>query len=149
MRITKVALSVLFLALFCSLLTNAEVIQLRGVSTEVKPDTDLQYNAQALMEIQAIKSVLIAFVNSPISSKAKYVSPKYKSIFKNTDEVLSVVFNKEAYLKLDIRRIEYFYPRVSLKADLYWAMEGYEGVQTFHFMFTKENGKWLIDWMVY
>jgi hypothetical protein len=37
----------------------------------------------------------------------------------------------------------------SAKINLYWANEGYEGIQTFHFSLIKEVDKWLIDWIVY
>jgi hypothetical protein len=50
---------------------------------------------------------------------------------------------------MDIRRIEYWQKNATVKANLYWAFEGYEGLQTFYFMLVKENEKWLVDWMAH
>jgi hypothetical protein len=131
-------------------LTQGEMIYLKEVRTEEKPTEVKYYSEQELMEMQSIKNVLIRFVKSQIKSKAEFLSSKYKNIFKNLEKKLAATFNKESYFKMDIRKIEYFKEaKATAEANLYWAFEGYQGVQTFHFSLVKENGQWLIDWMVY
>jgi hypothetical protein len=126
------------------------MIQLKEVRTEEKPTEVKYYSEKELMEMQSIKNMLITFVKSQTKSKAEFLSSKYKNIFKNTEKKLAAAFNKESYFKMDIRKIEYFREgKANAEANLYWFFEGYEGVQTFHFSLVKENGKWLIEWMVY
>ncbi|MBI5966362.1 MAG: hypothetical protein HY882_00695 [Deltaproteobacteria bacterium] len=81
-----------------------------------------------MTEIQSIRNSLIIFVKSPIKSKPKLVSSKYKGIFKDTLQALSAAFNKESYFKMDIRKIEYFREgKATAEANLYWAFEGLRG----------------------
>jgi len=127
----------------------AEVIQLVTVRSETKKDELKQYDDITLKEIQLIKSTLITFVKSPIEAKAKLVSSKYKSIKSDTTRALSSAFGKEYYSKMDLRKIDYFNNAATAEIDLYWFLEGYKGIQTFHFTLVKEDGKWLVAWMVY
>lgn len=128
----------------------AEVIQLVTVRSETKKDERKQYDEKTLKEIQLIKNALVTFVKSPIKAKSKLVSSKYKNIKKNITRALSSAFGKESYSKIDLRKIDYFGEgRANAETNLYWAFEGYEGIQTFHFTLVKEKGQWLIDWIVY
>ena len=149
MRVLKLSVLIFTIILFAPHILEAEVVQLVGQSTEVKPDEIKSLNDNDLKEIKDIKISLITFIKAPIKSKTTHLSSKFKKIYKNTEEVLSTAFDKEAYLKLDIRRTEYWQNNATVKANLYWVFEGYEGLQIFYFMFVKENEKWLIDWMVH
>jgi hypothetical protein len=150
MKYIRLATTILIIFLPLSSVLRGEMIQLIKVQTEARPDEVRYYSANELTEIQSIRNNLITFVKSPIKSKTKLVSSKYKGIFKDTFQALSRAFDKESYLKMDLRKIEYFGDgRATAEANLYWAFEGYEGVQTFHFSLVKENGQWLVDWTVY
>jgi len=139
----------LSIALCIPLNIPAEVIQLIDVDSYEKSDWNKQYSDKDLEEIQKIKSHLITFVKSSQKSQLKLLSSKYKDVYKNTEKVLSATFDKEAYLKIDFRKIEYLNKdRATIKANVYWTSEGYEGLQTFYFMLVKQNEKWLVDWMV-
>ncbi len=150
MKTIQIVTITFIIILALSPFVRGEVIQLIGEKTEAKPDELKYYSGKELTEIQSIRNSLIIFVKSPIKSKLKLVSSKYKGIFKDTLQALSAAFNKESYFKMDIRKIEYFREgKATAEATLHWALEGYEGVQNFHFSLVKENGQWLVNWMVY
>jgi hypothetical protein len=129
---------------------ESEVIQLINVSTETKADLLPNYTNEELTDIQDIKTLLVNFIKGTNVSRQEVLSPKYRSRFKDVQRELSSAFNKEAYSKLDIRRLEYLSDSsATVKINLYWEDEGYSGVQTFHFIFAKEKKRWLIDWLVY
>ena len=150
MKLCLLTIFLLMFALFIPINAYPEIVQLIEVNSVEKADDFNEYSENDLLEIQKIKNQIITFVKSPKKSQLSILSPKYKGIFKNTEQELSAVFNKEAYSKIDFRKIEYFDKgKATIKANLYWELEGYDGLQTFYFMLVKENKKWLVDWMVY
>jgi len=150
MKLCLLTIFSLIFALFTPIIASTEVVQLIEVSSLEKAEGFKQYSENDLSEIQKIKNLIITFVKSPKKSQLKLLSLKYKGIFKNADDELSAAFNKESYYKIDFKKIEYFKKgNATVKANLYWGSEGYEGLQTFYFMFVKDDENWLIDWMVY
>ena len=144
-------MSVLMSFILCSVIAvSADVVQLIEVSSLKKADWFQQYSDEDLAEIQKIKSQIITFVKSPPKSQLKLLSEKYKGIFQNTEKELLSAFDKESYSKIDFRKINYSRKgNATVKANLYWELEGYEGLQTFFFKMVKDNENWLIDWLVY
>ncbi len=76
---------------------------------------------------------------------------KYKKTFKNKDS-LEKAFDKESYTKVDFMEINLTDSnpiKMTIKANLYWFMEGYDGSTTVYFMVLKVKDKWFLDWIIY
>ena len=129
---------------------RAEVIQIIDESVFKKKETTQDLNCDQLKDIQNIKNKIISFLKADTKTKSKAVSSRYKSVFKDAEKELSLAFNKEVYSRIDIREFKYQKnQKVIIKANLCWEDEGYSGVQTFYFIFTKEMGEWFIEWLIF
>lgn len=149
-KMIKIAATFLLVfAIFCGYV-GAEVIQTIDESIFRKKETTQDLNCDQLKDIQNIKNKLISFIKADTKTKSKALSSRYKSIFKDVEKELLLAFNKEVYSRIDIRELKYQKnQKVIVKANLYWEDEGYSGVQTFYFIFTREAGEWFIDWLVF
>jgi len=133
-----------------SLDVNGETIQLIDESVEIKSDSLPNYTSKQLKEIQDVKILLIQFIKSPPEVQVKSLSPKYKRVFQDTEKELTRAFGKETYSKISFKRIEFFSENnMTIKTNVYWQDEGYDGLQTYYFKFIKINNSWLVEWILY
>lgn len=147
-----IKISVTFLLVFTFFFGNAtaEVIQIIDESIFKKEVTIQDLNSDQLKDIQNIKNILISFIKADIKTKTKVLSSRYKSNFKDVGKELLSAFNKEVYSRIDIRELNYQKNhKVIVKANLCWENEGYSGLQTFYFIFVREAGEWVIDWLIF
>ena len=83
--------------------------------------------------------------------KYKMTTSNYKKVFKNADS-FKKVFDKESYEKIDFIKIDLVDKgkglSMTVKANVYWFIEGYDGVSTIYFILEKVKGEWLLDWLV-
>lgn len=148
----SIQIGIIFLASFLIFpsVSVCEMHQLISESFEVKSDKIENYSVKKLTEIQSIKNFLISFVQSSAENQSKLITANFKETHNKPVETLSRTFDKESYSKIDFKKIKYFKNGEAVAdTNLYWATEGYDGVQTFHFMLVKESGQWLVDWMVH
>jgi hypothetical protein len=137
---------------------GAELIQLAPVETKVPADPVRERNAWELGQIESGKVFVIRFVTR-LDADAKYrlTSASYKHLGRTADS-LRRAFNKESYNRIEFLRTDLMtegsaqrpeVKELSLKANLYWFAEGYDGVQTFYFILKREAGDWVLQSLVY
>jgi len=135
-----------------SLTAQAEVVRL--VPTETKEDADrpTELSGDQLRELQSGKLFVVNFVAKWDGNKRWQVTSANYKRGRNVDW-LKRAFNKETYLKVDFVRIDLTEEKtakhLTIKAHLYWASEGYDGIQTFYFVLVKERRDWLLEGLIY
>ncbi len=126
--------------------------QLTGVNRVEEPSVLKEASPDELLEKERGKKFVITFLKASIDEKFRLTSEKYKRLHQNA-EVLRRLFNKESYEKIDFQEVTLFVKgtarNLNIRTNLYWAAEGYEGVQTVYFMLAKEKDQWVLDWLVY
>jgi hypothetical protein len=131
---------------------QSEIVQLTPVDRKVEAEQLKERSPQELREIESGKRFVINFVAKwDVDRKYKTTSLDYRK--KQGAESLKRAFNKEGYEKVEFLRADFVDEKsaqsLTVKANLYWFMEGYEGIQTFYFMLKKERGDWVLDWLVF
>ncbi len=149
MKIIIIKILSFFIFFSFSFYSMAEVVQLRNQAISINKDKIPNYSVAELKELQILKAALIKFVKSPSNEKMKLLTNKYKKTFKDIEKILRAYFDKETYPKIDFRKIECHNKNsATIKVNLYWNNEGYYGLQTFYFEFVKQQGSWLINWII-
>ena len=136
---------------------NAEVIHLTPVAAKIGADALKERSVWELKEIESAKLFIINFVAKwDVDRKYQSTSAAYKKLRK--PDSLRTAFNKESYNSIEFLRTDLITnggsqtpntKELTIKANLHWFAEGYEGVQTFYFILTKERGNWVLDSLVY
>lgn len=133
-------------------IAEGESFQLKSVKSVIEEDKIIEYTAQELIEKEKGKIFIINFLKSPFEKKYNMTTNKYKNIFKNADS-LKRAFDKESYIKIDFIKIDLFNDnnplKMTLKTNLHWFSEGYDGISTFYFILMKVKEEWCLDWFVY
>ena len=133
-------------------LSHAEIFQLQTVERVESASKLEEETSTQLVEKEKIKRFVIDFLKANPDAQYRLTSEKYKKAHQSS-ESLKRVFSKESYGKLDFQQVQLFQKKTSqhatVKANLEWFAEGYDGVQTFYFMLIKEQDRWVLDWMVY
>ncbi len=151
MKVTGiVTVTILLLAFIQS--SFGQVYQLREVQRFEEVDRNQKLSADQLLEQQAGKQFVMSFLSLSSDQKFRLTSRSYKEMHK-TPESLKSIFDKEIYLRIDFQEVTLFddaKPQsMTVKANVDWAAEGFEGVQTFHFMLVKEQNEWVLDWLIH
>jgi hypothetical protein len=136
---------------------DAEVIQLTPVETKIEADVVRERSVWELKEIESAKLFIINFVSKwDIDRKYRSTSATYKKWRKS--EALKSAFNKGSYTRIEFLRTDLITDggsqppntkELSVKVNLHWFLEGYEGTQTLYFILTKERGDWVVDRLVH
>lgn len=144
--------------IFCSIYsvntTKGELFQLKSIHSVTEEDKVKKHTTQELLEKEKGKIFVINFLKAPFNEKYSMTTDKYKKIFKNVDS-LKRVFDKESYTKIDFIKIDLIdsseqeSPHITIKANVYWFMEGYDGITTFYFMLVKIKDEWFLDWLIF
>lgn len=118
-----------------SSLSHAEIFQLRTVE-RVESASKLEEETSAqLVEKEKVKRFVIDFLKANPDAQYRMTSEKYKNANRSS-ESLKRIFNKESYGKLDFQQVQLVQKKtsqlVTVKANLEWFAEGYEGIQTFN-----------------
>ena len=133
-------------------LSHAEIFQLQTVERVESASKFEEETSAQLVEKEKVERFVIDFLKANPDAQYRMTSEKYKKAHQSS-ESLKAAFNKESYGRLDFQKIELYEKKTpkhaTVKANLEWFAEGYEGVQTFYFMLIKEQDRWLLDWMVY
>ena len=131
----------------------AEVYQLTTVDRVEKPLPLEEVSPEQLVEKEKGKRFIVSFLKAPPAEKFRLTSEHYKKGINRNAEALRKIFDKESYYKIDFQEVTLFDKgkdkHVTIKANVYWAAEGYEGIQTVYFMLIKEKDRWLLDSLVY
>jgi hypothetical protein len=128
---------------------SAEEVQLIPVERKIEADSQRERSSWELTEIESGKRFVIHFVTK-LDADAKYKSTTstYKQLRK-TSESLRNAFNKESYEKIEFLRTDLTLEgtaarpmarELSIKANLYWLGEGYDGIRTFYFILREDRG---------
>ena len=129
-----------------------QVYQLRNVQRREEADSLQKLTADQLLEQQEGKQFVISFLSLSSDQKFRLTSRRYKELRK-TPESLKSIFNKEIYLRIAFQEVTLFNDAkpqsMTVKANVDWALEGFEGVQTFYFMLVKEQNEWALDWLIH
>lgn len=144
---------VLFFCIFAVVNTSSgELFQLVNVNSVVEKDVIKQCSAEELLEKEKGKAFVIEFLKMSLEDKFKMTTSNYKDVFKRPEK-LKKIFDKESYEKVDFKKIELFDKgkglSMTIKTDVYWFNEGYDGASTVYFMLKKTGNKWLLDWLVF
>jgi len=138
-----------------SLLVNtsyAEVFQLESVSKDTHADKVRHYAPKDLLEREEGKIFVINFLKFSSGKKYTMATKKYKTIFKDK-EIFERIFDKETYEKIAFKKIDLFNTgktlSMTIKTEVFWFSEGYEGVSTMYFMLKKRHNEWQLDWLVF
>jgi transposase len=131
---------------------QSEIVRLMSIDRKEEADPLRERHPQELREIEIGKRFVINFVAKwDVDRKYKATSLDYRK--KRTAESLKRAFNKEGYEKVEFLRTDFVDEKsaqsLTVKANLYWFMEGYEGIQTFYFILKRERGDWVLDWLVF
>jgi hypothetical protein len=136
---------------------DGEVIQLRPVEEKIEADVVRERTVPELKEIESAKLFIINFVSKwDVERKYRSTSAAYKKWRKA--DALKSAFNKESYNRIEFLRTDLISDggsqapktkELTIKANLHWFSEGYQGTQTFYFVLTKEKGDWVVDSLVY
>lgn len=136
---------------------EADVIQLTPIDGKTEADVIRERSVWELKEIESAKLFIINFVSKwDIERKYRSTSAAYKKWRKS--DALKSAFNKGSYNRIEFLRMDLITDGASqapntkeltVKANLHWFLEGYEGTQTFYFILTKERGDWVVDRLVY
>jgi len=129
-----------------------QVHQLKDVHRFEEADRFQKLSADQLLELQEGKQFVISFLSLSSNQQFQLTSRRYKELHK-TPESLKSIFDKESYLRIAFQEVTLFNDAkpqsMTVKANVDWAAEGFEGVQTFHFMLVKEQNEWVLDWLVH
>jgi len=127
---------------------EAEIIQLRPVEEKIEADVVKERSVWELKEIESAKLFIINFVSKwDVERKYRSTSAGYRK-WRRADALKSA-FNKESYNRIEFLRTDLITDGASqapktkeltIKANLHWFSEGYQGTQTFYFVLTKEKG---------
>ena len=136
---------------------EGDVIQLTPIEKKIEADVIRERSVWELKEIEGAKLFIMTFVSKwDIERKYRSTSTTYKKWRKS--DALKSAFNKESYGRIDFLRTDLITDGASqtpntkeltVKANLHWFLEGYEGTQTFYFILTKEKGGWVVDRLVH
>lgn len=133
-------------------LAAAEVYQLTPATRAEEPALLKDVSPEELLERESGKKYVITFLRASPDEKFRLTSEHYKKLNRTAD-TLRKIFDKESYYKIDFQEITLFDKgkdrHLTIRANVYWAAEGYEGIQTVYFMLVKDKGRWLLDWLVY
>ena len=147
-----IKLCIIIMFVLCAVaIAQAETFYLYPVEKKNKEDKIKEYEPQELLEIEKGKNFIINFLKISFDEKWKLTTKKYKEIYKSV-ESLKRAFDKESYSQIDFIKITLHNKKplsMTIKTNLYWDFEGYEGVMTYYFLLEKENNKWLLDWLVF
>ena len=145
-----VTVTILLLAFIQS--SFGQVYQLRAVQRFEEADRLQKLSADQLLELQEGKQFVISFLSLSSNQQFQLTSRRYKELHK-TPESLKSIFDKESYLRITFQEVTLFNDAkpqsITVKANVDWAAEGFEGVQTFYFMLVKEQNEWVLDWLIY
>lgn len=140
-----------------AMLAEADIVQLKPVEEKVEADVVKERSVWELKEIESAKLFIINFVSEwDVERKYRSTSAAYKKLRKA--DALKSAFNKESYNRIELLRTDLITDSASqaqktkeltIKANLHWFSEGYQGIQTFYFVLTKEKGDWVVDSLVY
>lgn len=132
---------------------SADVVQLISVEKKIEADTIVERSSSELKEIETAKLFIIEFVSKwDVERKYRSTSVTYKKWWKA--EALKSAFNKASYDRIEFLKTNFAVDSASrreltVKTDVHWLLEGYEGTQTFYFVLTKEGGQWVLDRLVH
>jgi hypothetical protein len=131
---------------------KGELFQLKKIYSVIEEDKIKEYTAIELLEKERAKIFIINFLKASFDKKYYMITKKYKKILDSPDS-LKKVFDKESYTKIDFIKIDLFNKEnpshITLRANVYWFMEGYDGVTTFYFMLVKVKDELLLDWLIH
>jgi len=144
---------ILFLGILVAVNTSSgEIFQLKSIHNVVEEDKIKQYTTEELLEKEKGKIFIINFLRMSFEEKYKVTTFNCKKVFKKPD-FFKNVFNKESYEKIDFVKIDLVDngkgSRMTIKANVHWFIEGYDGVSTIYFMLEKAKGEWLLDGLVF
>jgi len=143
-------LSILFL---WQSVAAAEIYQLKPVTRAEEPSLLKEASPEELLERERGKKFVITFLKASPDEKFRLTSEQYKKGPNRNADALRRIFDKESYYKIDFQEVTLFDKgkdkHLTIKTNVYWAAEGYEGIQTVYFMLVKEKDRWLLDWLVY
>lgn len=132
--------------------SSGEIFQLKSIHSTVEEDKINKYTAEELLEKEKGKTFIVNFLKMTFEEKYKMTTSNYKKIFKNADS-LKKGFDKESYEKIDFVKTDLVDKgkglHMTIKANVYWFIEGYDGISTIYFMLEKVKGEWLLDWLVF
>ena len=116
-----------------------------------EPKDLVNYSPDQLVEIKEGEDLIKTFLLLDNKKKNSFLSEEYKSKIKDHD-FLNRIFDKESYTKVIFLRHDYSSKgkkkSLTIKTNVYWNFEGYDGLQTFYFILIKEK-KWLISWLIF
>lgn len=140
------------LTLFSQQVSIAEVYQLTAVERAERPAGFEEISPERLLDKEQGKKFIFMFLRASPDEKFTMCTDTYKKRISDGGQFRKI-FNKESYDKIDFQELKVFErgktKQIDLKANLYWFMEGMEGVQTFYFTLVKEKDRWLLDWIVF
>jgi len=133
-------------------LARAETFQLTPVDRKEEADQITQRSTDELRDTERGKEFIIKFVGkSDWEGKYKLTSGRFRKAHKSADSLRSA-FNKESYFRIDFVKTQFVAKGASknltVRANLYWFLEGYEGVQTYYFILLKQKDGWVLDWLI-
>jgi len=138
--------------LFSIEIAEGQSFQLKGVKSIVEEDKIAENTAEEVLEKERGKIFVISFLKASFEKKFDMTTDKYQKTLKNVNS-LKRIFDKESYTKIDFIKIELSDaktpPNITLKTNLHWFMEGYDGSTTIYFILAKIKGEWLLDWLIY
>lgn len=127
------------------------------IESKIEADVIRERSVWELKEIKSAKLFIIDFVSKwDVERKYRSTSAAYKKCRKS--DALKSAFNKRSYNRIEFLRMDLITDGASqapntrgltVKANLHWFLEGYEGTQTFYFILTKERGGWVVDRLVH
>lgn len=150
-RIVLIHCIIIIFLLCAVVIAQAETFYLYPVEKKNKEDKIKEYKPQELLEIEKGKNFIINFIKISLNKKWKLTTKKYKEIYKS-EEVLKRAFEKESYSQIDFIEITLHNKKplsMTIKTNLYWDFEGYDGIMTYYFLLEKQNNKWLLNWLVF
>lgn len=131
---------------------GAEIGRLTSGSRVEEASVLKEASAEQLLEKEKGKTLIISFVKAAPEEKFHWTSETFKTRGPNV-ESLRNIFNKESYYTIGFQEVTLFDEKMmralTVKANLSWFAEGYDGIQTFYFMLVKERDTWTLDWLVY
>jgi hypothetical protein len=152
-----VGMLLILASLWVAIPAEADVIQLAPVESKIEADAIRERSVWELKEIESAKLFIINFVSKwDVERKYRSTSAAYKKWRKS--DALKSAFNKGSYDRIEFLRTDLVTDGASqapntkeltVKANLHWFVEGYEGSQTFYFILTKERGDWVVDRLVH
>ena len=134
-------------------LARAETFQLTPVDRKEEADQITRRSTDELRDTESGKEFIIKFVGkSDWEAKYKLTSSRFRKAHKSAESLRSA-FNKESYFRIDFVKTQFVdkgtSKNLTVRANLYWFLEGYEGVQTYYFILLKQKDGWVLDWLIY